>query len=601
MMEKELRQFHISLVKVSLLGLLAFLPIFLFHVCIDPYGIFLRLYDHSPIEPNKRYIKIKHILNHPDTYDSFIFGNSRVNAFHTDQFPEGRFYNMSYSIGIPSYHLEEIKFLLKKGIKLKHLIIALDHSSLIENNGVGEDDLLRKKYPMNFIESLQFYTSYLFYIPSREFVKTVLRGSQFDWSELDQNGYINSTDLEYKKNPELQVSSPKFQEKLVYLDRHPNIQRDLATIRELKILAEEKGIKITFFLNPVFHTAFTTIHLPAYYKAIRELAKITPYIDFSGIHWETLDKRNYHESSHYTTTLAELMTQILFSTERKRHYTFGTYVDTSNVESHIQAHLASLNTYFQAKNLIDSSLTIPTYHFSVPPGTLNDSNVRFRKDEEPMLISSPLFSLSIQSKGPFDPSKYRIKTQGKEIPFCRIQDEKKEPGGLGKNYICWVETKHLKEGTNTLLLVHKLKNKTQIADSLTIQIAGVEGMSLDWKTCQSQDSTLAGNLEQVHYVAFPEKMAPGKIRGLANLEGWLAHSKLKQPANELFVEYENHLYPVHFRPHRDDVIQFLGAASDLHFGFYVTIPVHAEDVRRDNFQFWLLSKEKNACSIFKSK
>ncbi|MCE2788489.1 MAG: DUF1574 domain-containing protein [Saprospiraceae bacterium] len=597
---KELRQFQMSLVKVSLLGLLALLPILLFHVCIDPYGVFLRLYDHSPTEPNKRYIKIKHILDHPDAFDSFIFGNSRVNAFHTDQFPEGRFYNMSYTIGVPANHLEEIRYLLEKGIKIKHIVIALDHTGLIENHEVKKDDLLRKRYPVGLFEKIKFYSSYLYSIPSREYVKTILAGSLINWAELDATGYIESKDKEHKTNPLRHVVSTKFQEKIVHLHSEPEMRKNIEVIRELVRLAEQQGFQLTFFLNPLYHTAFTTTHLPAYYTALRELAAITPYVDFSGIHKETLDKCNYHESSHYSSELAEQMTQILFSKSQRHYYTFGTYVDQSNVENHIQAHLSFLSTYFQSKNLIDTTKAYSTNPEHRLLSNTYASDVHF-KTREPLLISSPLFPLTVQASGQFDPAQYRIRIHGKNIPFCRIENIDERLADQVIKHVCWVESKHLGEGTHNILLVHQQKNRSSILDSLVVQVAGVEGTLIDWKECLSPDTTNSGSVDQVTYVTFPEKMAAGAIKKIVHLDGWLATSKTKQPADELFVQYENQLYPVHLRTHRADVNQFLGASPELHFGFYVTIPVHSEDVQQHTFDFFLFKKESNTCEIFRTR
>ena len=88
----------------------AFILHVVFPVIVDPFNVFhadnIRT---NGVELNKNYIKTRYILKHPDRFDSFLFGSSRVGAIHTDKIPGLRTYNMTYSAGLPSEHLANIR------------------------------------------------------------------------------------------------------------------------------------------------------------------------------------------------------------------------------------------------------------------------------------------------------------------------------------------------------------------------------------------------------------------------------------------------------------------------------------------------------------
>ena len=54
------------------------------------------------------------IFRNPEKFDSFLFGSSRTAQIDVAKISGGRFYNMSYSLGLPHQHLAIIKALLKR-------------------------------------------------------------------------------------------------------------------------------------------------------------------------------------------------------------------------------------------------------------------------------------------------------------------------------------------------------------------------------------------------------------------------------------------------------------------------------------------------------
>ena len=100
---------------------------------LDPYGLLRKDFTYQFIEPNKNFIKIRFITQNPDRYDSFVFGSSRVNNINVRKIQGYKCYNVHYSGGLPRDHLDNIRYLLKKKVKTKLILIGLDEFSFRED------------------------------------------------------------------------------------------------------------------------------------------------------------------------------------------------------------------------------------------------------------------------------------------------------------------------------------------------------------------------------------------------------------------------------------------------------------------------------------
>ncbi|MBR1657911.1 MAG: hypothetical protein IJ697_05540 [Synergistaceae bacterium] len=74
------------LAKISIFLTYVLLLQFVFPYMIDPFNVFhVENMRFTGVAANDHYIKTQHILNHPDRYNSFMLGSSRVGAIHTDK------------------------------------------------------------------------------------------------------------------------------------------------------------------------------------------------------------------------------------------------------------------------------------------------------------------------------------------------------------------------------------------------------------------------------------------------------------------------------------------------------------------------------------
>ena len=110
-----MKRFFLKLVLLIVPLALIFL---LTPLLVDPFNVFHRkAVRRNGVTPNENFIKTAWILDNRDTFDSFVFGSSRVGALHSEHIEGYRAYNMTYSFGVPQEHLDNLRTFLKAGVK----------------------------------------------------------------------------------------------------------------------------------------------------------------------------------------------------------------------------------------------------------------------------------------------------------------------------------------------------------------------------------------------------------------------------------------------------------------------------------------------------
>ena len=105
------------LIKLIPFFLWIFLLMVVVPVTIDPYNVFhVENIRDNGVEPNKNFLKTEYVIRHPEKFDAFLFGSSRVSSIHTDKIEGYRCYNMTYSEGVPKEHLDDLRAMLEGGL-----------------------------------------------------------------------------------------------------------------------------------------------------------------------------------------------------------------------------------------------------------------------------------------------------------------------------------------------------------------------------------------------------------------------------------------------------------------------------------------------------
>lgn len=112
---------------------------------MDTSGLFNKDFSMPRVEPNQHFVKMQYIIEHPDRYDAYCFGSSRVGNINLKKINNGyTYYNMTYSEGLPQEWLEDIRILLKNNVKMSQVLIGIDDFSFRINPDDHKRQYLRR-------------------------------------------------------------------------------------------------------------------------------------------------------------------------------------------------------------------------------------------------------------------------------------------------------------------------------------------------------------------------------------------------------------------------------------------------------------------------
>lgn len=317
------------------------------NIIIDPYGILRSDFSLQVQEPNTHFIKIKYLLKNRGRFDSFLFGSSRVGGIDVKKIPNGRFYNMTYSEGLPEEHLRNLRYMLEQGVKVRSVMVGLDDFSYRVDPRSHDFDLLRQQHPAVSGKSwITFYSEYFVrfgrFIPSlRDYIRqNVLHRPNRSGMIIIQDVFDSgralclNCDEMIDRDPDAHRAADKFSKPFHYDGDHLDVA--LQSIRGLVVLADEWGFRLTLFINPIHRTTYLDTDLPLMFRFKKELAQISDYYDFSGLNTVTTDNYYYHETSHFRERVGDMMLNRMTGLPKVFvPKDFGALVTKQNVDEHL--------------------------------------------------------------------------------------------------------------------------------------------------------------------------------------------------------------------------------------------------------------------------
>lgn len=312
------------LINVAISFALTGLAIVAFNYFTDYYKVFGLDLTTFIREPNQSFVKVNHILQNKEAYDSFIFGSSRVGYINPQRIPGGRFYNFTYAEGTPTEHLGILKVLLSKGVKVKNVWIGLDEFSYRLNPEKHLNDLLKKPYPdVSGENKLAFYAKYLF-LPPRILDKRQFKQVEFD---ILNTGMTRQPDKEREITaaPEQHIHNAAFNRGVRFDGEYR--EQTIEEIRQIARLCRENNIKLVVFMNPVYEKTYLDNNDDDLKRFKAELASVTPYYDFCWLNPVAADKMMFYEASHYREIVGDMIIERILN----KRSDFGIYVK-GNVE-----------------------------------------------------------------------------------------------------------------------------------------------------------------------------------------------------------------------------------------------------------------------------
>lgn len=303
-------------------------------ILADPYNVFhwRRIRDNG-VEPNSNYIKMEYILHNPDKFDSFLFGSSRTGFIDVEKIPDGKWYNMSYSEGLPEEHLENLRELIANGIIPKNVMIGVDNISCLVDPSIHDKQFYRIPYPRE--NKLGFYANYFS-------IKGVIRSLEVTLEhEIEDPDYVERyyRSGSSKRDPSL---GGTWNGDAPYWENYYRTYADGAvlSVRRIAELCKEYDINLIVFTNPIYYKTYQESQNYGYDVFLEWLSDPVDYYNFSGINDITTDRNNYYEASHFTEDVGDMIIDRIFNDVRDEELEsqgFGYYVTVENLKEFQEA------------------------------------------------------------------------------------------------------------------------------------------------------------------------------------------------------------------------------------------------------------------------
>lgn len=309
-----------NLFLFSIIPLLIVCSIISYNVIVDPFGVIRGDMNRQVTEPNQHYLKTKFILENPDRYKSFLFGNSRVGYIEVGNLKNTiECYNMAYSKGVPKEHLDDIKLFLKSGVEIKKVIIGLDEISFLENAELHKNQALRRSYH----NKLNPLVDYLLLKPSYAMYKVIKKApnEKFFSYGLYNRIYRNGVSLRNKKDEYINNHKTFHRNDnefipMKWLKPNPeDISSTIDVLKQINDLCIDRNIELVFFINPLYIETYKLAIANGLFSFMEELSLISDFYDFSGINSLTMEKINYYEATHYRPKVGDFIAKELDSTK----------------------------------------------------------------------------------------------------------------------------------------------------------------------------------------------------------------------------------------------------------------------------------------------
>lgn len=335
---KNKRLFYKKFFKYILVSLLILvLALISTNIYLDKYGVFKNDLYKQKYWPNERALKIRHILNNPKKYDSFIFGSSRAELLNAKSINKGHFYNFTFPISTFYEELRYLKMFINKGIKIKNIILCIDNDSFKYDEYPYSPCFSKNQahflyYPETVLQKIKYYTTFLFINPLNQNDNKI---KFYDFTKkafFDSGSIAQSMDLKTYKRSTEKITK-------IYKTTSPYNPVNLKLLKEFSELCKQNNINLTVIIMPEHYKSYIENQLSRYNEYKEKIAEITPYYDFSGVNKMTTNDFNFYNYSHFDYNVACAILERLYGKNKFSAPSiegFGDYVTNDNVDEHIK-------------------------------------------------------------------------------------------------------------------------------------------------------------------------------------------------------------------------------------------------------------------------
>jgi len=329
----------------------------LFNYVIDPYGfnkMILMKNINLIKEDNTGYtIKYKMPNLRNGNWDNIMLGTSRIGLMDTkvvNKYLGGKTFTMSQPGSAIPIQYDSFLYAIKFN-NVKNVVYGIDFMSFNKNIKLNNDYVQFKEELQSFG---RFYTFDMYFNIGKvkKSIDTILNNS----SNHSRYGAMYSENGErhfYQYKQRLREGTFDLQRSI---DKHIkwyfskvgnyyNYEYSSKYMQQFKRIVDycnNNSIKLYVYIPPMYSKHFYAIKESGlkdeFEQFKKDLAKITDYIDFTGVNSITNNRNNYWDSSHLRKEHTELIMAKLFRSQNTyKHEDFGILITEDNVEDHLKS------------------------------------------------------------------------------------------------------------------------------------------------------------------------------------------------------------------------------------------------------------------------
>lgn len=273
-------------------------------------------------EPNRNFIKTKHILANPKKFNAFVFGSSRVQYLPPDKLPnkigetELRWYNMTSSAVLAIENYMTLKTFIDNNVSVDMIILGFDDISLYATLDARKKDLMRVPYQEIMENKLKYLSAYLFMRTEESIIDII--------NSYDEEAHKQDSKLFYDWGGSLlnydltETADLKRYETLIQTSSQEKITYAVDSIKAIKDLCAKNNIKLILFTNPLYQTTYRSAVNAGYFEYLHSIAQNCEFYNFSSVNKYTTDPRYYFDWSHYRPAVGLQIEKMIFGTEEER-------------------------------------------------------------------------------------------------------------------------------------------------------------------------------------------------------------------------------------------------------------------------------------------
>lgn len=318
---------------------------------VDCFGVFHR-YKAEPILSdtlNDRFLKMRYLLNDEQykKYDSYLWGSSRTMKMDPEVTGE-KTYNLSVPAGMTEDCYKQLRQLLEKGASIHTIYIGIDDLSYTRIYEPIKNEFRWKSYETEWNQNLGTYAGYLM-SPSALINALKLESEHPGRTFLHSSGMLlipDFVDENIEKDPGKHIVDRRFTDATQNRSDKSEFDACLRNLNEIKQICDSHSIQMKVFFNPQHMTTYLADDMELMNRLKKELVKITPFWDFSGVNYVTANNYFWYETSHPRAFICD---KILDTVSGQNKITwvpdFGVYVTPENVDTFCEKAVRDREAY----------------------------------------------------------------------------------------------------------------------------------------------------------------------------------------------------------------------------------------------------------------